>query len=103
MSQSRTQSWSTSISAGFTFEEIFSLGVSEEFSESETSTKTITVPIGEGQSGKLGFTATMSCRSGSGECDGEEVSGEVCCESNLPVGVIKLNLICNRAYEELGW
>jgi hypothetical protein len=74
----RTQSWSTSMSIGI--EDILSLGVSTEFSESVSSSKEVSVPIPKGQTGKLGFTATLSCSTGTGQCDGDEVEGEVCCK-----------------------
>jgi hypothetical protein len=78
VTEERTQSWSTSMSIGIS--DILSLGVSTEFSESVSSGSQVTVTIPEGQSGKLGFTATLSCSTGTGQCDGGEVEGEVCCQ-----------------------
>lgn len=80
VTKGRSQSWSTSISGGLSFADIFNMGVSADMTEEESSSKSVTVTIPEGQSGKLGFTATLSCRSGSGRCNGGEVEGEVCCE-----------------------
>jgi hypothetical protein len=77
----RTQSWSTSMSLGIS--DILSLGVSTEFSESVSSGTQVSVTIAEGQEGKLGFTATMSCSTGKGQCDDGEVEGEVCCKFTL--------------------
>lgn len=78
VTEERTQSWSTSMSLGIA--DILSLGVSNEFSESVSSGSQKTVTIAEGQEGKLGFTATLSCSTGTGQCDGGEVEGEVCCK-----------------------
>jgi hypothetical protein len=78
VTKERTQSWSTSMSIGI--EDILSLGVSTEFSESVSSGSEVSVTIPEGQTGKLGFTATLSCSTGTGQCDGGEVEGEVCCK-----------------------
>jgi hypothetical protein len=77
----RTQSWSTSMSLGIS--DILSLGVSTEFSESVSSSSEVSVTIAAGQEGKLGFTATMSCSTGTGQCDDGEVEGEVCCKFTL--------------------
>jgi hypothetical protein len=74
----RTQSWTTSMSLGIS--DIISLGVSAEFTESVSSSTEIAVTIKEGQSGKLGFTATLSCTTGTGQCDDGEIEGEVCCK-----------------------
>ncbi|CAA9960579.1 hypothetical protein PTMSG1_03980 [Pyrenophora teres f. maculata] len=74
--EERTQSWSTSMSLGIA--DVISLGVSAEFTESVTSGTERTLNIPEGSLGKLGFTATMSCSTGKGQCDGGEVEGEVC-------------------------
>jgi hypothetical protein len=81
ITEERTQSWSTSMSIGIA--DILSLGVSTEFTESVSSGSQVTVEIAEGQSGKLGFTATLSCSTGTGQCDGGEVEGEVCCKLML--------------------
>jgi hypothetical protein len=78
ITESRTQTWSTSMSLGIA--DILSLGVSAEFSESETSGIDKTWELLEGQTGEIGFTATMSCSTGKGECDDGEVEGEVCCK-----------------------
>jgi hypothetical protein len=78
VTKERTQSWSTSMSIGI--EDILSLGISTEFSESVSSGSEVSVTIPEGQTGKLGFTATLSCSTGTGQCDGGEVGGEVCCK-----------------------
>jgi hypothetical protein len=63
--------------------DILSLGVSTEFSESVSSSSEVSVTIAAGQEGKLGFTATMSCSTGTGQCDDGEVEGEVCCKFTL--------------------
>ncbi|RAQ98698.1 hypothetical protein DDE82_008995 [Stemphylium lycopersici] len=76
VSKARTQSWSTSMSIGIA--DVLSLGVSTEFSKSVTSSTQRTFNIAEGQEGKLGFTATLSCSTGTGQCDGGEVEGEIC-------------------------
>jgi len=76
VTKERTQTWSTSMSLGIA--DIISLGVSTEFSESVSSGKQVSVTIAEGQTGKLGFTATLSCSTGKGQCDDGEVEGEVC-------------------------
>lgn len=78
VTEERTQSYSTSMSIGIA--DILSLGVSAEFTESVSSGTQVSVDIAEGQTGKLGFTATLSCSTGKGECDGGEVEGEVCCK-----------------------
>ncbi|KAF2443134.1 hypothetical protein P171DRAFT_455988 [Karstenula rhodostoma CBS 690.94] len=76
VTRERTQSWSTSMDLGIS--DIISLGVSTEFTESVSISKSVTVDLVPGQSGKLGFTATLSCSTGKGQCDGEDVEGEVC-------------------------
>lgn len=73
----RTQSWSTSMELGIA--DIISLGVSTEFTESVSSSTAFTFPVLPGQIGKLGFTATLSCSTGKGQCEEGEVEGEVCC------------------------
>jgi hypothetical protein len=74
----RTQSWTNSMSLGFN--DIISLGVSTEFTESVSSSVAVTVDIAEGQTGKLGFTATLSCSIGKGQCNGADVEGQACCK-----------------------
>ena len=81
--KTRTQQWSTSMSLGVS--DIVSLGVSAEFSESVSTSKTVQVSIEEGQSGALGFTSTMYCSTGKGECEDGEVEGEVCCKFHPPI------------------
>ena len=78
VTKERTQNWSTSMSIGIA--DVLSLGISAEFSESVSSGNQVTVSIAEGQTGKLGFTARLSCSSGKGQCDDGEVEGEVCCK-----------------------
>lgn len=87
----RTQSWTTSLSLGIS--DIISLGVSTEFTESVTSTNSMTYTIPAGQTGVVGFTATLSCSTGTGQCDGEEVEGEVCCKYPLRVLDLSYGLI----------
>ena len=77
----RSQSYSTSMSLGIA--DILSLGVSAEFTETISTSKAVQVSIPAGQSGKLGFTATLSCSTGKGQCDGGDVEGEVCCRFSL--------------------
>jgi hypothetical protein len=79
----RSQSTTNSMSLGFS--DIVSLGVSAEITETVSSSVAVTVDIAEGQSGKLGFTATMSCSTGKGQCNGGDVEGEVCCKCTLCV------------------
>jgi hypothetical protein len=83
VSKERTQSWTTSMSLGIS--DIISLGVSTEFTESVTASKKVSFPISAGQTGKIGFTATLSCSTGTGQCDGGDIEGEVCCKSTLCV------------------
>ncbi|KAF7677295.1 hypothetical protein GT037_004154 [Alternaria burnsii] len=58
--------------------DIHSLGVSADFNESVNSGSPVSITIPEGQSGALGFTATLSCSTGMGHCDSGEMKGEVC-------------------------
>lgn len=78
ITQERTQSWSTSMSIGIA--DVLSLGISAEFSESVSSSKEVTVSFAAGQTGRIGFTAILSCSTGKGQCDDGEVEGEVCCK-----------------------
>jgi hypothetical protein len=78
VTKQRTQSWTTNMSIGIA--DILSFGVSPEFSESVSSDSPMFFEIAAGQSGGLGFTATMSCSTGKGQCDGSDVEGEVCCK-----------------------
>jgi hypothetical protein len=64
--------------------DVLSLGVSAEFPELVSSGSQVTVSIAEGQTGKLGFTTTLSCSSGKGQCDDGEVEGKVCCKLIFP-------------------
>jgi len=76
ITKERTQTWSTSMSLGIA--DVLSLGVSAEFSESVSSSKSVTRELAEGQSGNMGFTAYLTCSEGKGQCDSGEVEGEVC-------------------------
>ncbi|KAF2759132.1 hypothetical protein EJ05DRAFT_485200 [Pseudovirgaria hyperparasitica] len=76
ITKERTQQWSTSMSLGIA--DILSLGVSTEFTESESTSKQVMFSVPAGQSGKVGWTATMNCSTGKGQCDDGEVEGEVC-------------------------
>lgn len=64
--------------------DVLSLSISAEFSESVSSGSQVIVSIAEGQTGKLRFTATLSCSSGNGQSDTGEVEGEVCCKLIFP-------------------
>jgi hypothetical protein len=75
----RSESYSSTINLGIT--DIISLGVSAEFTQSYSTSKAVTVSIPAGQSGKLGFTATMYCSTGKGQYDNGEVEGEIRCKS----------------------
>ncbi|RII23627.1 hypothetical protein CUC08_Gglean012450 [Alternaria sp. MG1] len=81
VTKDRTQSWSTSMSIGIA--DIHNLGVSADFNESVSSGSQVSITIPEGQSGALGFTATLSCSTGMGHCDSGEMKGEVCCKPIL--------------------
>ncbi|KAJ4293570.1 hypothetical protein N0V90_008853 [Kalmusia sp. IMI 367209] len=83
----RSQTYTTSMSLGFS--DILSLGVSAEMSETVSSGSTVQVDIPGGQSGKLGFTATLSCSTGKGECNDGEVEGEVCWPTKGPDGDVR--------------
>ncbi|THY95088.1 hypothetical protein D6C92_04571 [Aureobasidium pullulans] len=79
ISTSRTQEWSTSISAGVNILEIVSSSVSFEFSESVTDSTSFTFPIPSGQTGRVGFTANLRCTKGTISCsDGSSYYGETC-------------------------
>lgn len=90
----RTQIWTNSMSLGIS--DILSLGVSTEFTESVTASKSYTFTIPAGQTGVVGFTATMSCSTGTGQCDGEDVEGEVCCKYPLRVLNLSYRLIDSK-------
>ena len=81
VTRDRTQSWSTSMSIEIA--DIHSLGVSADFNESVNSGSPVSITIPEGQSGALGFTATLSCSTGMGHCDSGDMKGEVCCKPIL--------------------
>ncbi|KAI0509215.1 hypothetical protein F5B22DRAFT_649263 [Xylaria bambusicola] len=76
----RTQEWTTTIDASLGFEDILSLGVgfSESFSESLSNSESYTFTFPEGESGYVGWTSYLRCSQGTGTCNDEEVSGEVC-------------------------
>ncbi|KAI1813549.1 hypothetical protein GGS20DRAFT_599081 [Poronia punctata] len=80
--EARSQSWTTTIetSAGFNFEDIFSLGVSfsESFSESITNSEAAAYDIPKGQRGYVAWTSFLRCSTGSGTCNGQDIEGEVC-------------------------
>ncbi|KAH6626515.1 hypothetical protein B0J18DRAFT_425017 [Chaetomium sp. MPI-SDFR-AT-0129] len=76
ITQSRTQTFTTSMSIGFA--DILSLGVSFEMSESVQDTHATTFPVEAGQSGEIGFTSFFVCTAGTGRCDGGQVKGEIC-------------------------
>lgn len=100
ITKTRTQGWSTTIEASIGFEDVLSLGVSfsEEFSESESDSEAATYPLEKGEEGYVAWTSYLRCSqgkythcwtsiskyrelifaTGSGTCDGEKVSGEVC-------------------------
>lgn len=80
----RTQSYTTSMILGIAG--IIILGVGADFTESVSSGKCITVTIPEGQSEKLGFTATLSCSTRKGKCKDGKAEGEVCCKCLPSVG-----------------
>ena len=77
----RTQTYTTSMDLGL--DEIISLGISDEFNESISSSTIITKVIPKGQHGVVGFTATLSCSTGKGQCSDGDVEGEVCCKCVL--------------------
>lgn len=62
ITQSRTQTFTTSMSIGFA--DILSLGVSFEMSESVQDTHATTFPVEAGQTGEIGFTSFMVCTAG---------------------------------------
>jgi len=64
ISTSRTQEWSTSMSAGVNILEIVSASVSFEMSESVTDSTAYTFSVPAGQTGQVGFTANLRCTSG---------------------------------------
>lgn len=99
ITKERTQTWSTSMSLGIA--DVLSLGVSAEFSESVSSSKSVTRELAEGQSGNMGFTAYLTCSEGKGQCDSGEVEGEVCCKCISVIAKPNDELIHNRAY--YGW
>lgn len=82
ISVSRTASWSTTIEVGASFgiEDIFglSMSMSHTFEESIEETVQRTFQVPEGQQGDIGFTPYLYCEEGTGMCDGEDVSGEMC-------------------------
>jgi hypothetical protein len=84
----RSESYSSTVNLGIT--DIISLGVSAEFTQSYSTSKAVTVGFLARQSGKLGFTATMYCRTGKGQCDNGEVEGEIRCKSAKGPCEIKL-------------
>lgn len=86
----RTESWTTSMSLGVA--DIISLGVSTEFTKSASSAVQFSLSMPEGQIGKVGFTATLSCSNGTGYCDGD-VEGEVCCKHDPSVSNLNRELI----------
>ncbi|KAG9529381.1 hypothetical protein KCU93_g3536, partial [Aureobasidium melanogenum] len=85
ITESRTQSWSTSMEAGVNIFEIVSASVSFEFSESITDSTTYSFSIPDGQTGLVGFTANLRCTTGTvDQCgDGASYHGETCTPYNL--------------------
>jgi hypothetical protein len=66
ITHTREQSWSTTFGATMGIEDVLSLGLSFEqsFSESVSDSKSYTFNVPAGQSGFVGFTATMRCSTG---------------------------------------
>lgn len=58
------QEWTTTIDAGLTLADIFSLGVSQSFNKGYSTTISQTVTVEKGQHGDWGWTAIMECSKG---------------------------------------
>ncbi|KAF7563715.1 hypothetical protein G7046_g414 [Stylonectria norvegica] len=80
ITKSRSQGWSSTVGVDIGFADILSLGLSTTTTQSKelTDTSSRLFTIGEGQTGDVGFTAYLQCTTGHGNCDGGDVSGEVC-------------------------
>ncbi|KAL8678839.1 MAG: hypothetical protein Q9186_004822 [Xanthomendoza sp. 1 TL-2023] len=77
ISHERTVSQSTTFSAGINIE-IFSVGTELTFEESLTDSKEKKWTVPAGQTGKVAFTPTLKCTSGSLKCEGGTTEGEAC-------------------------
>jgi hypothetical protein len=64
ITETREQSWTTSMEAGVNFLEIITASVGFEFSESISESTTYKFQIQEGDSGIIGFTAYLRCTTG---------------------------------------
>ncbi|KAK3301862.1 uncharacterized protein B0T15DRAFT_544888 [Chaetomium strumarium] len=76
ITETRSQSFTTSMDIGFA--DVLSLGVGFEMTETVEDSQAYTFTVGEGQTGDVGFTPYLLCTTGSGSCNGNQVSGEIC-------------------------
>ncbi|KAL9081316.1 MAG: hypothetical protein Q9157_000171 [Trypethelium eluteriae] len=73
----RSQSWTTSISAGLSFD-VFSANMEFSMTQEVSTSKAYTFNVPAGQSGNVGWTATLTCSTGNIECKDGTYHGEVC-------------------------
>ena len=73
----RSQSWTTSISAGLSFE-VFSATMDFSMTQEVSTSEAYTFNVPAGESGNVGWTATLTCSTGTIECNDGSHHGEVC-------------------------
>ncbi|KAH6643479.1 hypothetical protein BKA67DRAFT_665285 [Truncatella angustata] len=80
ITQTRTQEWSMTIEASLGFEDVVSLGISfsSTFSESVSNSEAAQFTIAEGEKGYVAWNSFVRCSEGTGTCNDEQISGEVC-------------------------
>ncbi|KAL9092157.1 MAG: hypothetical protein Q9165_004590 [Trypethelium subeluteriae] len=85
----RSQSWTTSISAGLSFD-VFSANMEFSMTQEVSTSKAYTFNVPAGQSGNVGWTATLTCSTGNIECKDGTYHGEVCTptsDGDEPAGI----------------